>query len=104
MYQNAVSATPELNTYVAGEFALSQNFPNPFNSQTSFSFNLSENSFVSLKVYDLLGREVATVLNKDMSAGANTVNWSAKDLSTGVYMYTLTAGQHSETKKLLYLK
>lgn len=85
-------------------FTLEQNYPNPFNAQTAFSFNLPAASDVSLKVYDLLGREVATVVNGAMNAGAHTVNWSAEGLATGVYMYTLTAGEFSQSKKLLYLK
>jgi len=96
-------ATPQ-GGLVASEFSLSQNYPNPFNAQTAFSFNLPAASSVSLKVYDMLGREVATVVNGAMSAGTHTVNWSAEGLATGVYLYTLKAGEMSESKKLLYLK
>ncbi len=97
-----VEATP--GSSIPSQFALSQNFPNPFNSQTTFGFALPANEMVSLKVFDLLGREVATVINRQMEAGIHTVNWSAEGLATGLYTYTLTAGSSTETKKLLFLK
>ncbi len=96
------SATPQAG--LVNEFSISQNYPNPFNSQTSFSFGLPANDHVTLRVFDLLGREVATVLNRDMNAGNHTINWSAEGLSTGVYVYKLTTSQYSDTKKLLFLK
>jgi hypothetical protein len=83
---------------------LTQNYPNPFNSQTSFSFSLANDNRVTLKVFDLLGREVATVVDKNMTAGPHSVNWSAEGLATGVYVYTLTSGEFSDSKKLLFLK
>jgi hypothetical protein len=103
-YETIVNATPLAGSGIVKEFKLEQNYPNPFNSETSFTFSIPEDEFVSLKVYDLLGREVATIVDQQMTARSYNVNWSAKDLSTGVYMYTLTAGQNTETKKLLYLK
>ncbi len=96
-------ATPQ-GGLVASEFSLSQNYPNPFNAQTAFSFNLPAATDVSLKVYDMLGREVATVVEGAMNAGTHTVNWSAEGLATGVYLYTLKAGEVSQSNKLLYLK
>ena len=96
------SATP--NSGLVATYSLAQNFPNPFNSQTSFSFNLPENDHVMLQVFDLLGREVATVVNRDLVAGAHTINWTAEGLATGVYVYKLTATGYSDTKKLLFLK
>lgn len=96
------SATP--NSSLAGSYALAQNFPNPFNSQTSFTFSIGSDQLVTLKVFDLLGREVATVANKTFEAGVHTVNWTADGLSSGVYMYKLTAGSFAETRKLVYMK
>jgi hypothetical protein len=98
------SATPQATVDMPLEFHLGQNFPNPFNNQTSFSFAIPTAERVTLKVYDIMGREVATILNGNMQANSYTINWSAENLATGVYMYTLQAGQYSETKKLLYLK
>ncbi|MCC6476557.1 T9SS type A sorting domain-containing protein [bacterium] len=96
-------ATPTAGI-VPSEFSLAQNYPNPFNSQTTFSFTLPEAGDVSLKVYDMLGREVATVAEGAMSSGVHTMNWSADGLATGVYMYTLKSGEFSQSKKLMYLK
>lgn len=98
-----VSATPGANE-MALEYSLTQNYPNPFNSQTSFSFTIPAADNVTLKVFDLTGREVATVVNGRMNSGSHTVNWTAEGLATGVYMYTLTSGDFTQTKKLLYLK
>jgi hypothetical protein len=80
------------------------NFPNPFNSQTTFAFTLPEAGNATLKIHDLLGREVATVLNGYKPAGAYEINWSAASLPAGVYMYTLKSGSFSQTQKLLFLK
>jgi hypothetical protein len=96
------SATP--NAGLVGNYGLAQNFPNPFNSQTSFTFSIANDQLVSLKVFDLLGRDVATVVNKNFEAGEHTVNWTATGLSSGVYMYKLTAGSFTETKKLVFMK
>lgn len=96
-------ATPQSGA-VALNYELAQNYPNPFNAQTSFNFSLPVAGNVSLKVYDMLGREVATVVNGTMAAGVHTVNWSAEGLATGVYMYTLTAGEFTASQKMLYLK
>lgn len=98
------ATTPSTTTPVVNEFKVEQNYPNPFNSETSFTFTLPEAGHVSLKVFDVLGREVATVVDKDMASASHTVNWSAEGLSTGVYMYTLTSGSYSQTKKMLFLK
>jgi hypothetical protein len=96
-----VSATPGAG--IPQEYSLN-NYPNPFNSQTTFSFTIPFDGHVSLKVYDLLGREVATVMNKNLTANSYSVNWSAEGLATGVYMYTLKSGQFAQTRKLLYVK
>jgi hypothetical protein len=103
-YETIAEATPLAGNATVVEFRLSQNFPNPFNSETSFSFSIPADDHVSLKVFDLLGREVGTVVDQNMSSGSYKYNWSAKNLATGVYMYTLTSGQNSESKKLLFLK
>jgi photosystem II stability/assembly factor-like uncharacterized protein len=86
------------------EFTLAQNYPNPFNPSTTISFTLPSRSFVSLKVFDLLGREVATLVNENKNAGACSVRYDASTLTSGVYFYRLLAGSFIETKKLLLLK
>jgi hypothetical protein len=89
---------------VVRSFSLQQNYPNPFNPSTMISFSIPSKGFVSLKVFDLLGREVVIIISEEMSAGNHTQQWNAKDLSSGVYFYRLQAGSFSETKKLVLLR
>jgi hypothetical protein len=85
-------------------FHLSQNYPNPFNPVTSIQYAISSRQFVTLKVYDLLGREVATLVNEEKPAGEYEVEFDGSKLSSGVYLYRLTAGEFNETRKLVLLK
>jgi xylan 1,4-beta-xylosidase len=85
-------------------FELGQNYPNPFNPTTNISFNLPLKSFVSLKIFDLLGREVAILINEEMSAGTYSWQWSATKMSSGIYFYQMQAGSFTDTKKLILLK
>jgi hypothetical protein len=83
---------------------LNQNYPNPFNPATTFSFSLQSRSFVSLKVFDLLGREVATIVSEDLSSGNYSRQWNASAAPSGTYFYRLQTGSFVETKKLVLLK
>jgi hypothetical protein len=85
-------------------FSLGQNYPNPFNPSTTISYQLAMNSDVTLKVYDVLGREVAMLVNGMQSAGSKTVEWNASKFTSGVYFYKLTAGSFQSVKKLLLMK
>ncbi len=85
-------------------FELSQNYPNPFNPVTMISYQLAVNSFVSVRVYDLLGREIATLMDEQKPAGTYTLRWDASNFASGIYFYRLQAGKFSDTKKLLFLK
>ncbi|HTR81748.1 MAG TPA: T9SS type A sorting domain-containing protein [Bacteroidota bacterium] len=85
-------------------FYLSQNFPNPFNPSTTISFGLPSRSFVSLKVFDLLGKEVATLVSDQLPAGNYTHQWNAAGMSSGMYFYRLQAGSYIKTQRLLLLK
>ena len=85
-------------------FNLLQNYPNPFNPSTTLSFVIGHSSFVALKVYDVIGKEVATLVNEEKPAGSYEVTWNAANLSSGVYFYQLKAGSYTATKKLLLLK
>ena len=92
-----------------GRFSLSQNYPNPFNPSTNIKFEIpkqvrNDNSFVTLKVYDVLGNEVATLVNKEKSPGTYEVNFDASNLSSGIYYYQLRAGKFVQTKKMILLK
>jgi photosystem II stability/assembly factor-like uncharacterized protein len=85
-------------------FNLSQNYPNPFNPSTTIRFQVPNSSFVNLKVYDILGNEVATLVNEEKATGSYEVNFKAANLSSGVYLYKLQAGSFIEIKKMLLLK
>jgi hypothetical protein len=92
------------NNFVADDFSLEQNYPNPFNPSTAIRYQVSGSSNVSLKVYDVLGNEVATLVNEEESAGSYEVNFNAAGLSSGIYFYKLQAGILVETKKMILLK
>lgn len=85
-------------------FVLEQNYPNPFNPSTVISYKLPANATVSLKVYDMLGREVKSLVNGPQSAGSHSVAFSGSGLASGVYLYRLEAGAYIATKKLMLLK
>ncbi len=85
-------------------FALSQNYPNPFNASTSIEFELLENSRVRLSVYDITGAKVATLINGEMDAGVHSINWSADDVASGVYYYSLKTNGEESTRKMTLLK
>ncbi|MBE2226303.1 MAG: T9SS type A sorting domain-containing protein [Ignavibacteria bacterium] len=94
---------------VAENFSLSQNYPNPFNPSTKINFSIPERSFVTMKVYDMLGKEVMTLVNSNYSAGTYAVDMNASALSTGIYMYSVEARTESgnilkDTKKLTLVK
>ena len=90
------------------QFVLSQNYPNPFNPSTTIEFSIPKQSFVTLKVYDLLGREVATLVNKELQTGSYKTQFDASSaragLASGVYLYRLNAGGFVQTKKLMLMK
>jgi hypothetical protein len=85
-------------------YALGQNYPNPFNPLTAIRFALPKAGHVSVQVFDLLGREVATLVNEPKNAGVFTVSFDARHLSTGVYYYNLRAGGITLVKKMVLLK
>lgn len=99
------SSSVEVNasTLTSG-YELAQNHPNPFNPTTTIAFALAKDEFVSLKVYDMLGKEIATLVNGKQSAGAYSVPFEASQLPSGIYFYTLRAGNNIETKKMLLVK
>jgi subtilisin-like proprotein convertase family protein len=101
---NGLVGVDELAGDVPGEYQLSQNYPNPFNPATTISYQLSGFSHVTLKVYDLLGRETMTLVNEQKPAGRYTVNFDASGLASGIYLYQLRAGSFAETKKMVLMK
>jgi hypothetical protein len=90
--------------HIPRRYVLEQNYPNPFNPSTTISFSLPAKSYVVLKVYDMLGKEVATLIQKELSSGNHIQQWNASNVSSGVYFYRLEAGVFMDTKKLILLR
>ena len=86
------------------KYSLMQNYPNPFNPSTTISFSLPSKSFVSLKVFDSIGREMTTIVSEEMSAGSYEKKWNANGMPSGVYFYRLHAGSFTGSKKIILLK
>lgn len=100
-YSNEIEV--KLN-FTPKEFVLNQNYPNPFNPKTNIQYAISSRQFVTLKVYDLLGNEIATLVNEEKSVGEYKVTFDATGLSSGIYFYQLKAGNFIQTKKMIHLK
>ncbi len=99
-----VTAVKEKGNTMPAAFSLSQNYPNPFNPTTVITYQLPANAFVSLKVYDVLGSEVRTLVNERQSSGIHSVTFNASGLTSGVYFYRIETGTYHDAKKLLLLK
>ena len=85
-------------------FSLSQNYPNPFNPSTTISYQIKEQGLVQVKIFNLIGQEVATLVNEVKSAGAHKINWNADKFPSGVYFYQLQAGSFTQTKRMILMK
>ena len=97
------------NVNVAERFMLHQNYPNPFNPRTNMRYDLPEEAFVDITIYDMFGNTVKTLVDKKKSSGFKSVQWNAKNnqgqpVSAGVYLYTIEAGEFRQTKKMILLK
>ncbi len=103
-YVSLVTGVKQVVEASPAGFRLSQNFPNPFNPATVINYQLPANSHVTLKVYDVLGREVATLVNEHQNAGPHSATFNATNLTSGVYFYRITAGNFSEVRKLVLEK
>ncbi|HAB50770.1 MAG TPA: hypothetical protein DCE80_01095 [Ignavibacteriales bacterium] len=105
---NPTVSVEEKNNFTPLEFSLAQNYPNPFNPSTKIKYaipgNVETRHGVSLRVYDVLGNEVATLVNEEKEAGSYEVEWNAVDKSSGVYFYQLKAGEYANTKKMILLR
>lgn len=93
-----------ISSEIPNKFALYQNYPNPFNPSTTIKFDISESSYSVLTIYDALGREAANLVNESLKPGTYEVKWDASNFSSGIYYYKLTAGNISDTKKLVLVK
>jgi hypothetical protein len=99
-----VTGIENISSELPEEFNLDQNYPNPFNPSTSIQYAINNKQFVALKVYDLLGREVATLVDEYKSAGTYEVKFDAAQISSGIYFYKLQAGSFISTKKMILIK
>ena len=84
--------------------SLSQNYPNPYNPSTTISYSIPAPSLVSLKIFNILGQEITTLVNEEKSAGNYEVNFNASNLPSGVYIYKMKAGEYVQTRKMILLK
>ncbi|HMD13010.1 MAG TPA: T9SS type A sorting domain-containing protein, partial [Bacteroidota bacterium] len=99
-----VTSVQEVNHLVPSSFKLLQNYPNPFNPTTQISYTLARASTVTLTIYDILGREVTTLVNEKQEPGNHSVSWNALTVPSGVYFYTLRSGIEHDVKKLIILR
>lgn len=93
-----------ISTVIPEKYSLSQNYPNPFNPVTNLEFRIPKPGFVSLKVYDILGKEVSKLIDASLNPGTYQYNFDASHLPSGIYFYTLNAGEFTETKRMMLLK
>lgn len=99
-----------IGSWIPNEFQLYQNYPNPFNPVTKIRFSVPLNKggdrglFVSLKVYDALGREIEALVNEELQPATCEVQWDASNYPSGMYFYTLSAGNYKETRKMILLR
>ena len=106
---SSVLSMEDLTTVIINDFVLLQNFPNPFNSITSISFQLQAESSISITIYDFMGNVVKDLFSGIESSGYKSINWDATNnngdlVSTGMYFYRLQVGDASEVKRMMYLK
>jgi hypothetical protein len=103
-FSNIVSVDGQSGDQLPKSYALSQNYPNPFNPTTSISYDIPQNSYVSLKIFDVLGNEVQTLVNEKQDAGNYTVTFNADGITSGIYFYQLETGNFVTTKKMVLMK
>lgn len=107
VYKRPVSELTGINQVsgtVPGEFSLSQNYPNPFNPVTNIEFSVPKSAFVKLTIFDITGRELETLLNQDMTPGTYKAEWDASKYSSGVYFYSIEAGEYRMIRKMMLVK
>jgi photosystem II stability/assembly factor-like uncharacterized protein len=101
---STITSVQQLRSLAVKEFQLEQNYPNPFNPATNLRFTIPQAQAVTLKVYDVVGREVATLVNGPMQPGSYSVQWNGAGVASGVYLYTLSTESFVQTKKMLLIK
>ena len=101
---NIITAVKSNTNNIPANYSLNQNYPNPFNPSTNISYQLPKSGFVTLKVYNALGKEVATLVNEQKQVGKYSVDFSALGLSSGIYFYSIHSGSYFATRKMILLK
>ena len=99
-----VGIDDDKDSRIPRQFELNQNYPNPFNAVTTIRYGLPENAYVTIEVYDLLGRCVDVLVNEHQKAGYHMATWKAEDQTSGSYLYKIQAGDFIETKKMMLVK
>jgi len=102
--RNAFNQTEEGESELPLEYSLSQNYPNPFNPVTNIKYDLPFGGLITLKIYDILGKEVYTLINEYKDAGRYITGFSGSDMSSGIYYYTICAAGFTQTKRMILLK
>jgi hypothetical protein len=102
--KESITDIKETQSIIIDRFDLQQNYPNPFNPLTKIRFGIPQAGFVTLKVYDILGNEIATLFNEEKLAGSYEVDFDASGISSGIYFYKLQAGSFAETKKMVLIR
>jgi len=100
-YYNEISIN---NTQEIQELSLKQNYPNPFNPTTTIEFSIPKSEFITLKIYNLLGQEVATLVSEKLTQGTYTFTWDATDFASGLYYYQMTSSEFQMMKKMIVIK
>ncbi|MGE5437263.1 MAG: T9SS type A sorting domain-containing protein [Syntrophothermus sp.] len=103
-FQDEIPGMEKRNSEKIKEYYITQNYPNPFNPTTTISYSLSKSGSTTLKVFDILGREIITLVNEEKPAGSYTVEFNASNLSSGIYFYSLTSGSFTMNKKMILMK
>ncbi|MCG6912419.1 DUF4397 domain-containing protein [bacterium BMS3Abin03] len=103
-FSEGVTSVEDISSVTPDRYTLSQNYPNPFNPSTTISFTIPDNELVSLKIYNVLGSEVATLISQNLTAGEYNFNFEASNLASGIYFYELKAGNFAQIKKMNLLK
>jgi hypothetical protein len=103
-YEFGNPAAIEQEIIVLTNYILRQNYPNPFNPSTTIEFTLPKSEFVELKIYNILGKEVSTLVSNKLNQGNHTYQFKGKNLASGIYYYQLVAGDYREVKKMILIK
>lgn len=103
-FVDALTGVKNQNSPIPEKFKLYQNYPNPFNSTTTINYSIPKTCFVRITVYDLLGKEIETLVNHEQTVGNYKIDFDGDKLTSGIYFYRIQAGNFSETKKLILLK